>query len=77
MRGTGALFKNDRKEKPSHPDYKGDVTINGRKFWLSGWIKTSEKNGQKFMSLAFREAEEQQAKPRPKAPANTDRDIPF
>ena len=30
--GKGALFKNDKKEKPSHPDYKGDVTIKGRKF---------------------------------------------
>jgi hypothetical protein len=38
---------------------------------------TSEKSGQKFMSLAFREAEEQQAKPKPKAPTNTDPDIPF
>jgi hypothetical protein len=25
--GTGALFKNDRKEKPSHADYRGDITI--------------------------------------------------
>ena len=37
----------------------------------------SEKSGREFTSLAFREAEEQPAKPRPKAPAITDRDIPF
>jgi hypothetical protein len=34
--GNGALFKNDKKEKPTHPDYRGDVTIHGRKFWASG-----------------------------------------
>jgi hypothetical protein len=60
--GKGALFKNDRKEKDSHSDYRGDATIRGRKFWVSAWIKTSEKTGKKFMSLAFREAEEQPAK---------------
>jgi hypothetical protein len=49
----------------------------GREFWVSGWIKTSEKSGQKSMSLAFREAEEQQAKPKLKAPTNTDADILF
>jgi hypothetical protein len=75
--GSGALFKNDKKEKPSHPDYRGDAMIKGRKFWVSGWIKTSEKGGQKFISLAFREAEEQQAKPKLKAPTNTDADILF
>ena len=41
---------------------------------MSGWIKTSEKSGQKFMSLAFREAEE--TKPKPAAStANFDKPI--
>jgi hypothetical protein len=25
---SGALFKEDREEKPSHADYRGDVTMN-------------------------------------------------
>ena len=32
--GTSALFKNDRKEKPSHPDYRGNAMIKGKKFWV-------------------------------------------
>jgi hypothetical protein len=76
--GHGALFKNDRKEKPSHPDYRGDCTIKGRKFWMSAWIKEGAKG--KYMSVAFRQAEEEAAKPTPKpqakAPAPAD-DIPF
>ncbi len=53
---SGALFKNDRKEKPSHPDYRGDITVHGRKFWLNGWIKEGQKG--KFLSLSVRPTEE-------------------
>jgi hypothetical protein len=65
--GTGALFKNDKKEKPSHPDYRGDCTINGRKFWMSAWIKEGQKG--KYMSLAFRPADETNHKPSTSAKA--------
>jgi len=53
---SGVLFRNDKKEKPSHPDYRGDCTVRGRKYWLSGWIKQGKKGP--FLSLAFRPAEE-------------------
>jgi hypothetical protein len=77
--GHGALFKNDKKEKPSHPDYRGDCTIRGRKFWMSAWIKEGQKG--KYMSVAFRPAEEEAAKPEPKPQTKVmvqaDDDIPF
>jgi hypothetical protein len=62
----GALFKNDRKEKDSHPDYRGDITIDGRKYWLSGWLKEGKRG--KYMSLAVRAADDQpqEAKPQPR-----------
>lgn len=48
----GVLFKNDRKEKETHPDYKGNYTdANGAEFWLSAWLK-KDKNGNTFMSLS-------------------------
>lgn len=53
--GQGSLFKNDDKKTDSHPDYRGDCTINGVKCWLSAWIKEG-KNG-KFMSLAIKPKE--------------------
>jgi hypothetical protein len=54
--GAGALFRNDRKEKPSHADYRGDITIHGRTYLISAWIRTSERTGRRFLSLALREA---------------------
>ena len=48
---SGALFKNDRKDSPKQPDYKGSAQIDGRDYWLSAWIKQGKQ--QKFMSLAF------------------------
>lgn len=54
-----------RQEGRAVASVRGAATIHGRKFWVSGWIKTSEKSGQKFMSLAFRPKEE--AKPASRA----------
>ena len=59
--GTGALFKNDKREKDTHPHYRGDCTIHGKKFWVSAWIKEGQKG--KYMSLAFRRADEKDEKP--------------
>jgi hypothetical protein len=73
----GALFKNDRKEKESHPDYKGSINVGGVEFWLSAWIKEGAKG--KFMSLSV-QAKDAQTKPAAKPaakPAQTKGDSPW
>lgn len=50
---SGTLFKNAKKEKETHPDYNGDVTVNGESYWISGWLK-KDRNGNTFMSLSFK-----------------------
>lgn len=61
---SGALFKNNRKEKETHPDYQGECMVGGVKYRMSAWLKDGKKG--KFMSMAFKEAGD----------SNTD-DIPF
>jgi hypothetical protein len=54
---SGTLSKNTRKEKPSHADYTGSVMIDGRKYWLNGWVKDG-RDGKKFLSLSVGPAEQ-------------------
>ena len=74
---SGVLFSNDKREKESHPNYKGNIRVDGKDYWISGWIKEG-KNG-KFMGLAVSPKEEQsqpQSKPKAKI-EDMDSDIPF
>jgi len=53
----GAIFKNDDKQQDNHPDYKGSLNVGGVDLWVSGWLKTSEKTGKKFLSLSVKPKE--------------------
>lgn len=69
---SGALFKNDKGDNPKRPDYRGECEIEGVQYWISAWIKESQK-GTKFMSLAFQAKDEA-----PKLAADDfDQDLPF
>ena len=49
---SGSLFKNDKKEKDSHPNAKGSAKIDGVEYWVSAWTK-KDKNGNPWQSLSF------------------------
>ena len=51
---SGSMFKNRRKEKDTHPDLTGEAKIDGKLYWVSGWKKT-DKNGDTWISFAFKE----------------------
>ena len=51
---SGALFKNDKRTKDTHPNSRGKVMVDGKHYWISGWSRKSS-NDQPFISLAFTE----------------------
>lgn len=71
----GVLFKNDRGRGENSPPYTGNCEIDGVEYWVSAWVKESNK-GQKFFSLAFRAKDE---KPQRSGGGRSDydSDIPF
>jgi hypothetical protein len=71
---SGYLFKNDRKETGNHPDYRGNIKVDGKEYWISAWIKEG-KNG-KFMGLAVSPREPMPAKAS-NSVADMDDSVPF
>ena len=83
-----ALFRNDRKEKETHPDYTGTINVDGVEYFLNAWLKDGKKG--KFFSGSIKRKDNQMAGLRdelnaksPQAPArrsaadDLDSDIPF
>lgn len=56
---SGSIFKNDRKEKETHPDGKGSALIDGVEYWISSWTK-KDRNGNAYRSLSFQRKEQPQ-----------------
>jgi hypothetical protein len=67
----GALFNDaENKAKDEDRDYAGTLNVDGREFWLSGWVKVSKK-GTKYLSLSVKPKDAAAAKP------NIDDEIAF
>ena len=72
---SGVLFKSDKIENERSPQYKGNITVDGKDYWISAWIKEG-KSG-KFMGLALSPKEQQRPSERSKATNFDDSDLPF
>ena len=59
----GALFRQEEKKSEKHPDYKGEINIEGVDYWISGWIKPYQNGTKRMLSLSA-EPKQRQEKPR-------------
>lgn len=74
----GILSRNERKEQDSHPDFRGEINVDGTDYWLSGWIKERKDGNGKFFSLSVKPKEAKpEAAPKKQTLAEMDSDIPF
>lgn len=49
----GVLFRSREEPKTDkHPSHSGTINVEGREYRISGWMKQSNKTGEKFLSLA-------------------------
>lgn len=78
----GSIWKNDKKEKDTHPDFRGSAEVNGVEYWVSAWRRKEGANpNSPALSFSFQAKEEQQQAQQPvhQAPADklADDDLPF
>ncbi|WP_285294487.1 hypothetical protein [Aureimonas altamirensis] len=57
---TGIISRNPRKSEAKHPDITGTITIEGREYFLDGWMRERKDGSGKFYSL---KAKAKQPKP--------------
>lgn len=77
----GSIWKNQKKETENHPDFTGELNVNGVEFWVSAW-KRKEGASEKAPALSFTVKPKDEAKKSPGGSKPTtrddfDSDIPF
>lgn len=73
----GSIWKNDRREKNTHPHFTGTATVEGREYWVSAWKREDGANPKSpALRFSFKPKDETpRREPTPSPPENED--IPF
>lgn len=71
---SGAIFKNNKKEKETQPDYNGTINWKGEDISVAMWIKKS-KLGTSYFSVALKEPYKKETAIKPNNSFNND--MPF
>jgi len=74
----GSIWRNERKEKETHPDFTGTINVEGKEFFLNAW-KRKPGASDKAPALSFivlPKTKQSGVAETPSAPRNED-EIPF
>lgn len=55
---SGSIFRNDKREKDTQPQMKGDALIDGVEYWVSAWTNQSQNSGERYQALKFTRKDE-------------------
>ena len=53
----GTLFRNKKKERDNQPDYDGTANIDGKPYWINGWVHSfnnDQGEPEKYFRFSFR-----------------------
>jgi len=71
----GSIWKNDRKEKDTQPDFTGSINVEGKEYWLNAWKRKDDAN-EKAPLLSFSvKAKDDQAQAKPMYAENSAGDV--
>ena len=48
----GSIWKNDKRESDKHPTHTGSINIDGKEYWLNGWVRAKDAN-EKAPAMSF------------------------
>jgi len=75
----GAIWGNKKKTTENHPDFTGDINVEGKEYWVSGWKrKEGASPSSPAMSFSIRIKEDQQIQQPVAVATEVDEDdVPF
>lgn len=76
----GQIWRNDKKEKDTQPDFTGGINVEGVEYWLSGWSRKPDDNPKSpAVRFSIQKKDQQQAAPaQPGVPTGQETDdIPW
>lgn len=75
----GSIWKNEKKEKDTHPDLTGSLNVNGVEYWVSAWKRKPDASP-KAPALSFSVKPKEDGKPQSRPAGRSgdiEDDIPF
>ena len=73
--GAGSLFRNERKDKESQPDWRGDLMLNGVLLEVAAW-QNKTREGKSYFKLAVQPKQAREPKPAHEPVWGADRKAP-
>ena len=74
----GAIWRNDNKQKDTHPDFKGQLNVNGEEYWVSAWKRKPDASpNSPALSFSIQPKEQSQHNQQKADQPSFEDDLPF